>query len=194
MISSRSALPVCSCTSVGRLSPTKTHSMPPTPPENSPSPLSCAFRSGSLFVFWGFFFLVFFCAFRVSGSTTAQLRSLKRRTLQTRSCSGIGREACLIISKGHLIESSLFSVPLMEAELETPLSSLNKRGQISFNQHFQQMVETQLHKLMLTVLTVAPVIPLSSDHVDRSVLFSDISGNVLLRMIENAAVPVKLLA
>lgn len=78
----------------------------------------------------------------------------------------------LILLKGHLIESSLFSVPLMEAELETPLSSLNKRGQISFNQHFQQMVETQLHKLMLTVLMVAPVIPLSSDDVDLSVLSS----------------------
>lgn len=56
------------------------------------------------------------------------------------------------------------------------------------------MVETQLHKLMLTVLMVAPVIPLSSDDVALSVLFSDISSNVLLRVIENAAVSVKLLA
>lgn len=44
--SSRSELLVCSCTSVGRRSRTKTHSMPPTPPESSPPPPLCAYRSG----------------------------------------------------------------------------------------------------------------------------------------------------
>lgn len=102
MISSRSVLHVCSRTSVGRVSPTKTHSMPPTPPENSPSPLSCAFRSGSLFVFG------FFCAFRVSGSTTAQLRSPKnpadQKLLEHQQRVDT---MCLIILKGNLIESRL---------------------------------------------------------------------------------------
>lgn len=138
----------------------------------------------ALFLFWGFFWGFFLC---VSGqrlhSSAAQKSEEKnpadQKLLGHRQRVDVAR---LIVSKGHLIESSLFSALLMEAELETPLSSLNKRGQISFNQHFQQMVETQLHKLMWTVLTVAPVTPLSSDHVDRSVLFSDISGNVLLRV------------
>lgn len=137
------------------------------------------------FCFWGFFFVfVFFLC--ISGqrlhSSAAQTSEDKnpadQKLLELRQRGGV---VCLIILKGRLIESSLFLVPLMEAELQTPLSSLNKGGQISFNQRFQQMVETQLHKLMLTVLLLAPVIPLSCDERPA-------------KMIENAAVSVKLLA
>lgn len=93
MISSRSVLHVCPCTSVGHVSRTKTHSMPPRPPENSPSLLSSTFRSGSLSLF--------------SCRSGQQLRNSRAQKSEE-------KEPADQELLGHLIELSLFFVSLME--------------------------------------------------------------------------------